>query len=237
MPKSVAPKPSLEGPLAKLRRAREHVDELEGYIGSRLRGQTYHLAHQFDADSRVYKLLFEEPPAMPPEFGVRIGDAVHNLRSALDHLVWQLIRANGRNPKQQPASPQFPIYAAKPVPRDDWDPWARIEWVSPPARTFIEGFQPYQPGNGGIDDPLAVLQKLSNRDKHRVIVPVYLGHEFDVEPVLSRLAGSPDVGPIDLPFYIWPGGVLKERTVIARFRLVRPGASRRCTWTLRFRLA
>jgi hypothetical protein len=39
-----------------------------------------------------------EPVPAVEEWGPIIGDVVHNLRSALDHLVWQLTIANGHTP-------------------------------------------------------------------------------------------------------------------------------------------
>jgi hypothetical protein len=44
----------------------------------------------------IYGEGIREPPV--EEWGVIIGDVVHNLRSALDHLVWQLTLANGNIP-------------------------------------------------------------------------------------------------------------------------------------------
>ncbi len=42
-----------------------------------------------------------------PYFSVVVGDVIHNLRSALDHLAWQLVILDGGQPND---STQFPIY-------------------------------------------------------------------------------------------------------------------------------
>lgn len=41
-----------------------------------------------------------------------------------------------------------------------------LEGVASKYRKIIEDFQPYQRGRGAWRDPLAVLQTISNRDKH-----------------------------------------------------------------------
>ena len=46
------------------------------------------------------------PPEPPPMFGVRIGEIVHNLRAALDYLVFQLAILDSGSEQQ---GTQFPI--------------------------------------------------------------------------------------------------------------------------------
>jgi hypothetical protein len=100
---------------------------------------------------------------MGHEVQVIIGDIAHNLRSALDHVTWQLVLANGGEPKEGSGGTTFPILLKKPRAR-----LRIVGGVSADARDAIEAAQPYnaQP----IDrnrHPLAALGHVSNTDKHR----------------------------------------------------------------------
>lgn len=91
-----------------------------------------------------------------------VGEFLHDLRSALDHLAWQLVLSDGGIPTRDTA---FPIRVHDPA------SCSIAGGVSPLARSLIEGAQPSQTPVG--DDPrlhaLAMLQHLSNVDKHRQV--------------------------------------------------------------------
>ena len=94
---------------------------------------------------------------------VVIGDIAHNLRSALDHSTWQLVLANGGKPKPGSRGTRFPILFERPE-----KPLGIEGGVSESALTVIEDAQPYnaQPVDR-YRHPIAVLQHVSNTDKHR----------------------------------------------------------------------
>jgi len=94
---------------------------------------------------------------------------VHNLRSALDHLFWQLyLRYIGvPKPGWETNSVQFPIesggkgFAKK---RKRFRKIPHREWA------IIEGAQPYKRRNR--KRTLGLLRELSNRDKHQILTPI-----------------------------------------------------------------
>ena len=47
-----------------------------------------------------------------------------------------------------------------------------LQGIEGDERTLIERVQPYAASNIPSDDPLAILRKLSNRDKHRLLIPM-----------------------------------------------------------------
>src|SRR5439155_21053237 len=58
-----------------------------------------------DGQHYVFRVrIFEEPD---PRWGLIAGDFVHNIRSALDYLAWQLVILNGKRPN---SAVQFPIF-------------------------------------------------------------------------------------------------------------------------------
>jgi hypothetical protein len=92
--------PDFSGCWAKVGRANVHLSCLDKRINSFInKGKLYEFDPLDDLETGqivIYGEGIREPPV--EEWGVIIGDVVHNLRSALDHLVWQLTLANGNIP-------------------------------------------------------------------------------------------------------------------------------------------
>ena len=155
-----------ESVFLKLTRAQEHLDAFKGELAAFQNGNPYTVHHQMNHDRRevtYYLVVVREAPA---RLGLMIGDCVQNLRSALDHLVFNLPRAAGTDPKWERGS-QFPIC-------DTPDGFAGIVnryllGVDPAAITAVERLQPYDGGNPPEGKPLWYLRELSNLDKHRII--------------------------------------------------------------------
>lgn len=114
-------------------------------------------------------------PPVPTTLGLILGDFVHNLRASLDHLVWQLVLANRRQPNSSTA---FPIHLELGFLQDKAAFFKRtkpaIGGCSPGARGVIESLQPYQKGNAfeASHHPLWMLHELDIIDKHRLIAVV-----------------------------------------------------------------
>jgi hypothetical protein len=111
----------LDGSRAKLKRAQAHIDAFHTAVEEKLGAHpiNYGIGRQVDRDQSavIYRInrLIEIDDGWSPI----IGDAVHNLRCALDHLAWQLAirHCNGVEPKN-PNSIYFPITASlHPIPR------------------------------------------------------------------------------------------------------------------------
>ena len=99
------------------------------------------------------------PP--PLRLGVLVGEFAHNLRSALDQLVWSLALARVEEPSDRL---QFPIYDTPP---NDWRSVAgdRLRDVPAEAQEDIWRVQPCN-GDRPESNALTVVRKLSNTDKH-----------------------------------------------------------------------
>jgi hypothetical protein len=119
----------------------------------------------------------DDPP--PLRFGVILGDWLHNLRCALDHVIWQLVLLNGKKPTRSNA---FPIRDTKTgfdntVPRE-------LRGLTASQRRLVEEFQPYRLAGDPKQHSLAVLRDLSNIDKHRFVHVTTAREEGAGEPVL-----------------------------------------------------
>jgi len=115
-------------------------------------------------------------------WGLMVGDAVHNLRCALDHLWWQLaIDHLGRQPTDEEAREiQFPIltYLAS----EKFRGHRFLKHVCTEAADIAERLQRYDAGEGQIA-LLTVLAELSNHDKHREIRPAFFVHTNTALPI------------------------------------------------------
>lgn len=169
----------LEGVQVKIDRSRKHLRDLEMEIAYFLYLKPYEFVSKFDPDRSAvsaYFVLTTPEPGLLPYWGGVIGDVVHNLRSALDHLAWQIVDANGGatgNDIKFPSSRTEHEYEEWRRPRPDRkkrDPFVGVDCRAIKA---IEEEQPYKRKNGQdpATHPLAVLNALWNRDKHKVLIP------------------------------------------------------------------
>jgi len=170
--------------------------------------------------------------ATPPnEFGVRVGNIVHSLRSALDYLVSDLAVLNGCEPVEGPRGNQFPIFSKPPITRKGEPVQFAIKTlrgvlagVHPIHASMIEAFQPYWPENQieGVPNPFEMLTDLSNTDKHRVL------HTLASGAIMGKSVGLTGVVECDvkeiLHFQpILQGPHLKAGTVVACAEIVPNG--------------
>jgi hypothetical protein len=161
------------------------------------------------------------PP--PLRWGAIFGDCLHNLRSSLDTLMWQLVLLRGGEPSRQT---QFPIFQRRAAYRARAP--AMIEGVSRRDRGTLERLQPFyhsrlrgRPPGG---HPLALLARLSNIDKHRVIhaATTGLGAVGDGPSVVE---GVPNDDAGEILKTTWRRDIdLQDGDEIVRFRLAPTGS-------------
>jgi len=95
---------------------------------------------------------------IPSEVSVLAGEAIHNIRSALDHLACQLVRVYGGTVSGQTS---FPIFRSTQI---DEPTFARkVEGMSQVAKDKIRTIEPFKNGKG---HDLWVLHELDIADKH-----------------------------------------------------------------------
>lgn len=149
----------MEGVELKIARAAEHLDALGAEASAYLDSNPYQVVGEprADGDMLLVCKVYRYPPL---RLSVLLGDFLHNLRSSLDHLAWQLVLANGGTPGKKTAFPILSKKASKPI---------RISGgVSAKAADLVERFQPYNSTDTTPrEHPLWVLSTLNNIDKHR----------------------------------------------------------------------
>lgn len=156
---------ALAGVWAKMRRAAAHQDALVDAVDAYLALPPYTITETV-ADGR--KTIRAEASVPPPEdLALILGDLVQNLRSALDHMAYQFARTVKPNPLRQT---QFPIMDRAPA---DFGSHPQVREIPGAVRDIMEQMQPYQSPEtvgGMIGRELASLRRLSNRDKHRLLL-------------------------------------------------------------------
>jgi hypothetical protein len=107
-------------------------------------------------------IFVESLKKIPDSISLRLGDAVHNLRSSLDYIAYAMVRANGKEPTRDtcfpiadPAKKYTPSFAER-----------ATHGMSVAAQREIDSVQPYNTGNPTLWN----LHRLDIEDKHRLLV-------------------------------------------------------------------
>ncbi|MGA8804861.1 MAG: hypothetical protein WB866_09235 [Solirubrobacterales bacterium] len=186
--------PWLVGPEAKLDRAIEHLETVKEACERFLKTQPFTVSTEFESEADCYVARFRQRREMPIAVGVIVGEVVHDLRSALEHVAWLLATAHADDPaklweKGTREKITFPV-AKK---REHFDSHSLMEFISVPAQRVLDELQPHTRGNPYQVErhPLAALHDFWNVDKHRV-VHGGIG-EFDLSTTVSWTPMAIDV--------------------------------------------
>ena len=188
--------PGRAGIEARVERAGVLLDELELISKSFLADQQLLIVESQEGDRRV-GVYTGKTGFAPAEFSIRAGEIVHNLRSSLDHLVWQLVSISGQKPNRGNA---YPI--GKDAQGYDNIKQTQLRGVPQAAREIIGCNQPWSaPGSGSN---LWSLCCMSNEDKHRhlpmvVVIPSGLRDRElprPHEPAAPSSKGEIFIGPL-----------------------------------------
>lgn len=167
----------------KLQRAEEQLDELEPKIRAYTQGKPFRIADEPDIEDKWMVLRYVDVRELPdPLWGVRIGEFLHDLRSALDNLVYQLVLVNGKEPGDHN---QFPIYTdperppglAQKLKRKLPSGATRMdEMLFGVHRDQVAVIKELQPYLGlhihrGAKIALGSVSTLNNIDKHKIVHP------------------------------------------------------------------
>lgn len=175
----------LTGVRIKIERAREHIDQLRTAIDPMLavdlKSRPYRLFVEVDPNSleRVVRLAVLDN--LDPRLGAIAGDAVHNLRSALDLLVWQLVTVNGGSPGDHTA---FPVGRSKQGFETALP--GCVKGSAPSVHALLQQLQPYKGGN----DAIWRIHRIDVVDKHHVLIPAGAVVEAVMVPDGIRFDGA-----------------------------------------------
>ncbi len=174
---------SLDGCRAKVERAKKHVSDLQNAIDAFFKTNPYVVGPKRDPETRkliYYVVSVRDTPLAIPAIA---GDAFQNLRSALDHLAFQLwqVGTGGKGPFEHVYFParfnSAAEYKAKRL--------GQVQGMRPDAIKAIDAVEPYKGGKGDI---LWRLHQLNLIDKHRLLLTVGSAYRsIDIGGHLNRM--------------------------------------------------
>jgi hypothetical protein len=224
-------KSTLNSARLKLGRAKDLLDEIERDYRARneervARGGEQH-QHQVELATDVVLLpdgrmiqqtpwyvirLPVDPPPPREQWGLLAGDAMHNTRSALDHLACRLVELENNPVTNRTA---FPIWGDEPATRRERGRFKEaIRGMSADHRDSVTRLQPYKNPGTAEATRLLTLAALDNLDKHVVLVPI--NTVISGENLAAPNVTSANPGQIE---YRWnPGALAVKGVELFRFR-------------------
>jgi hypothetical protein len=221
---------SLSGVELKIERANQHIEDLERRINAFDATNPYELTFNDDPqDAERYQRSFKMLSSIPPCISLAIGDAIHNLRCALDHLVCAAVSMNGT----VTTDTAFPIWRKTGAPTaQEYKSLVlgKVKGAPQPFINILLGLQPYETG---LHDPLWAIDYLDITDKHKLLIAAYAACDSEIRsigPLADRIKP-------DYPFPLKDGDVLfsgryankeqePERTFVIAIALDKPGILR-----------
>ena len=177
-----------EGTYLKIERAKKHVNELNLAINVYLERNPFELIIKKEASKHTWLIKTKEP--VPLEFSAILGDAVHNLRTALDLLMFEMVGSKAPNP----GSIYFPFCKGA-VAIDSAITSGQIQFAGKNVVDALKAIAPYPGG----DDLLYGLHILDVTDKHRLILTIARGSDLS----------APDLKLIDPNFPLQTNGTTR----------------------------
>jgi hypothetical protein len=234
---------ALGGAFAKFRRADAHLEMLDVVWGKYLRSKPrpydfiVHIEPQ-SGDHTIYAEILRPPPA---DLSVIVGDVLHNLRSGLDHMAWELVKRAGGKPGRHT---YFPICDTEARWLQEVEHRRRIgdrrsplSGIEPGSAIwkFIQAVQPYK---GAIyADAMTALRVLSNADKHRQLL--ISGMFPDPDDFAAALRWSPEAVLREQKIFLGPDEPMKDGDKVAflNFDPAKPDPQLRVEGELAFGIA
>lgn len=217
----------------RLGRAEEHLEVIKCSLLRHYEADEYFMTGEYRPNfDRPGGILVTDPtttPEIDPRVNTLIGEHLHDLRSALDHLAWQLVlTARGTSTEDT----KFPILEIAP-PTNEQGQGGRpgvAGGVSSKAKTLIGSAQPYKWGARYREHTLWLLHKLWNIDKHRhVIAQGSFGrYIFPAQPPTFRFTSKRDsTTPYGAKLLLGPGRSKRRRECTRHRRGSHPRAQPR----------
>lgn len=205
---------------AKIARARVHFEALKTESAAVIQQHNPYTLRISDVDQQTgwCSLFMTLHNLTEHGLGVVVGDVIHNLRCAVDYIVTTLVDDSGATLRNKH---QFPIYVDQTA-YEKAVGNATSALKDGPLRDVTRGLreiwevQPFNRKPQPEADPLFVVQRFSNADKHRVIAAFM--------PFLGGITGKFDIGEVVEQQQVPPPADLETNREyeVERFRFAAP---------------
>jgi hypothetical protein len=157
----------------KFKRADKHFLDFKAALGfgSNPKESPYSAAFELKDNGTVE--FSTDAPIPGPEFSIILGDGIHQLRSCLDHLVCLAAMRRHARSICEDSKLSFPITKNSADFDNIWQVQKGVlsRNVGADAFGLIQDAQPYKRNRlHPARDPLYILSKLDNIDKHRIVI-------------------------------------------------------------------
>jgi hypothetical protein len=189
----------------KIGRAAKHSEWAQAIAEEFMRSNFYRI-EMISEGKRCFIFKVTAAKPIPTEFGIVVGEAAHQLRSCLDHLIFPL--AKPATIKKQKLV-QFPIARR----RQDFQNQVGTNLPGVPRgiRTLVESLQPYHRRKWPETALLGQLKAIDDWDKHRMVMASAVAIEGSTMNFINESGVI-----IEHQTFL---GILKPDTVIARVEL------------------
>ena len=160
----------------KLARAMRYIEELDQSIEKYFSGKWYTCT--FDETKGLNLTIF----GVPRDADMAAGDAIHNMRSALDLLAVEAVKRGGGDPKDV----YYP-FCEKRASFEATFQTRKLHKAPAPIQAIVRGSKPYPDG----DATLHALHKLDIRDKHQALIAIATDATTPAVRVVTDAAGVP----------------------------------------------
>ncbi len=152
-----------KGARLKIERADHHIGDLETQFAAFVDANPYTLAVGSNPETGQPAIRIKFRQDIPPEWALVIGDAIHNLRSSLDHMTWALVDHDGGVQDR---------YLKFPTGDNRINFEASCKGIKTPSQSIKDVFIALEAFEGGKGNALYALHALDNVEKHAILMPV-----------------------------------------------------------------
>jgi hypothetical protein len=163
--------PSLEGARLKIGHAKTHWESLADEFAQWVRENMTLTFEPFDAPNPQLPWRLHVAENVPLSMSLAMGDSLQCARAALDYLVYELA-SHARGGKKPKTRTQFPISTSVQTYFETGR--HHVKELAGMHRQVIRRLQPYQTQDPK-SHPLAILNRFSNQDKHRLLQLTHSG--------------------------------------------------------------
>jgi hypothetical protein len=151
----------------KIKRAKKHIADLEAAIDTFRESNPYRIVAEIDEHAGHVTYTIRDVKDPDPAFGAIAGDAIHNLRSALDILWRHVCNPTGISPDSWSA--EFPLAETSYSLERACGKNRKIESWMLSAVKILRQFKCHKGG----DEWLCLLDTADKMDKHRLLFSTY----------------------------------------------------------------
>jgi hypothetical protein len=150
-----------QGPRLKVRRAYNHLRELHSVMSEYEQRLNIHYEPTLEDKTLAEVHFSEQPPECVP---LIIGDTAHNLRSALDIMICDIARVQGKSSQRL----KFP-FAETPEKYEEIISNGEVRRLGDDVQKYLRSLKAYKDGN----TDLRGLHDLDILDKHVLVIPTF----------------------------------------------------------------